>query len=66
MIYALVGFIGVCIGAACVYVFSPTVQVCVPEKEYTVSQEAAEDARLAKQWQSLLNFTADAGGDDDE
>ncbi len=65
MIYALIGFIGVCIGAACVYVFSPTVQVCVPEREYTPSKEEQEDARLAQQWQNLLNFTGNAGGDED-
>ncbi len=63
MLYALIGFIGVLVGAACVYVCTPE-QICsgcmpqVPESDET-------EESILKQWQNLLSFTAEAGGDSD-
>lgn len=62
MIYACIGFIGVVIGALCVHFATPVIELAAEKP--TVS-ESEEDARLARQWQNILNYTAD-GGDEDE
>ena len=64
MIYACIGFAGVLIGALCVHFFAP--QTVVYEEKPIFENADAADAQLAKQWQNLLNFTADAGGDGDD
>ncbi len=66
MIYACIGFIGVVIGALCVYLCTPVIELGANEGECVHYDETEEDARLARQWQNLLNYTADAGGEDDD
>lgn len=66
MMYALIGFIGVLLGAACVYVCTPE-QTCSGCCEMQPAPEQPiEDAGIMRQWQNLLNFTADAGGENDD
>lgn len=62
MVYACIGFIGVLIGALCVHLSTPVIEIAEEKPHYDDTQE---DARLARQWQNILNYTAD-GGDDDE
>ena len=66
MIYALIGFMGVVLGAVCVYLCTPVTEVYEYPPQHVHYDETQEDARLAKQWQNLLNFTADAGGENDD
>ena len=65
MIYALIGFIGVVLGVICT---CTCLLVEVETKQETVSVVQSQDEtdlQLAKQWQNLLNYTADAGGEQD-
>ena len=66
MIYACIGFIGVLIGALCVYRCTPVIEVSEHGEKHVDYDETEEDARLARQWQNLLSFTAEAGGDNDD
>lgn len=62
MIYACIALLGVLVGATCVYFCMPT---CEPtEKAVLHIDETEEDARLARQWQNILNYTADGGEED--
>ena len=65
MMYALIGFIGVLIGAACVYICTPE-QTCSGCHSEAQAPPQTMDTNLMRQWQNLLNFTADAGGDSDD
>ena len=65
MIYALIGFIGVILGVICTCVCMLLVSVEEESVCDALPSQTEADEDLAKQWQNLLNFTADAGGDQD-
>lgn len=62
MTYASIALLGVLVGALCVYFCTPT--YAPTEKADLHIDETEEDARLARQWQNILNYTADGGEDD--
>lgn len=64
MIDALIGFIGVVIGAACVYICRPDGSESTSASAAAVYTESEEDKRLARQWQNLLSYTVESGGDE--